>query len=59
LVTAGGNWLADAGIHIERASEAVREAFGLTPGGASLGRPDGVIAWGKAAPDGVVSARAS
>jgi 2-polyprenyl-6-methoxyphenol hydroxylase-like FAD-dependent oxidoreductase len=59
LVTAGGNWLADAGIHIERAPETVREAFGLAPGGASLVRPDGVIAWRKAAPDGIVSVRAS
>lgn len=55
LVTAGGNWIADAGIHIVRAPENVCEAFGLPAGGASLVRPDGIIAWRKAAPDGVVN----
>lgn len=57
LVTAGGDWVADAGVHIVRAPDNVREAFGLSPGGASLVRPDGIIAWRKAAPDGVVTFR--
>ncbi|HVW30438.1 MAG TPA: FAD-dependent monooxygenase [Polyangiaceae bacterium] len=57
LVTAGGNWVADAGIHIVRAPENVREAFGLAANGASLVRPDGVIAWRKTAPDGIVTFR--
>ena len=59
LVTAGGDWLADAGIHIVRASENVREAFGLQPGGASLVRPDGVIAWRRDAPGEIVTVGAS
>ena len=57
LVTAGGDWVADAGVHLVRAPENVREAFGLPPGGASLVRPDGIIAWRKATPDGVVTFR--
>ena len=60
LVTAGdanGAWVADAGVHIVRAPEAVCDAFGLAPGGASLVRPDGVIQWRKPAPDAVVTTR--
>lgn len=54
LVTAGGNWIADAGIHIVRAPESVQKAFGLEPGGASLIRPDGIVTWRKHAADGIV-----
>lgn len=57
LVTAGGNWVADAGVHIVRAPENVRMAFGLEPGGASLVRPDGIVAWRKRSPDGRVTFR--
>lgn len=57
LVTAKGNWLADAGVHVVRAPESVREAFGLGAEGAALVRPDGVIAWRKPAPDGIVTVR--
>jgi 2-polyprenyl-6-methoxyphenol hydroxylase-like FAD-dependent oxidoreductase len=59
LVVAGGSWVADAGVHIVRAPERVRESFGLAPEGACLVRPDGVIAWRKTAPDGVVTFRRS
>ena len=57
LVTAGGHWVADAGIYVVRGAESVRQAFGLPPEGASLVRPDGVIAWRKAEPEGIVSFR--
>lgn len=59
LVKAGGDWVADAGVHIVRAPEGVRAAFGLTPEGAALVRPDGVIAWRKAVADGVVTFRSN
>jgi 2-polyprenyl-6-methoxyphenol hydroxylase-like FAD-dependent oxidoreductase len=57
LVCGGGDWIVDAGIHVVRAPENVRDAFGLSAGGAALVRPDGIIAWRAAAPQGIVTPR--
>lgn len=52
LVVAGDGWIADAGVHVVRAPENVRDAFGLSKTGAALVRPDGYVAWRRDAPDG-------